>query len=356
MGYERYMQNTDPHGDYDVHDQFSEARRQRGRSGYEDYNDYASGRDDWRGGGGYARGGEYQGGSARSQGDYGDSYGQGGYRSQQGRDAYGQRGDYGRGDYGQRSQPGYGQGSDRSYGEQIYRQQGFGEQDYRQASDWSQGRRRGSWQPSGQGESYRGSYASDGRPFAQSGEGQGYDPQDRGFMSRAGDEVRSWFGDEEATRRREMDQRYEDRSQGQWRSQGQRNSPNDDHYHSWRNDQLRSFDRDYDEYRQENQSKFHNEFNSWRGERQTQRDSLNLVQEHMEVVGSDGNHVGTVDHVRGDRILLTKSDKDAGGHHHSIPSRWIKTVDTRVTISKSADEAKKGLARRRRQSGHVRRS
>jgi hypothetical protein len=34
------------------------------------------------------------------------------------------------------------------------------------------------------------------------------------------------------------------------------------------------------------------------------------------------------------------NDRDAGGVHHSIPSRWIKTVDDKVTLSKSADEAK----------------
>ena len=48
--------------------------------------------------------------------------------------------------------------------------------------------------------------------------------------------------------------------------------------------------------------------------RQTQRQMLGKVTEHMEVVGSDGDHVGTVDKVRGDRIILTKSDPNAGGH------------------------------------------
>jgi hypothetical protein len=60
----------------------------------------------------------------------------------------------------------------------------------------------------------------------------------------------------------------------------------------------------------------------------------------MEVVGSDGSHVGTVDKVRGDRILLTKADADAGGHHHSIPSRWIESVDDKVRLRKTAEEAK----------------
>ena len=42
------------------------------------------------------------------------------------------------------------------------------------------------------------------------------DEDDRGFFNRAGDEVRSWFGDEEAERRRRMDERQrrnEDRSE-----------------------------------------------------------------------------------------------------------------------------------------------
>jgi hypothetical protein len=60
----------------------------------------------------------------------------------------------------------------------------------------------------------------------------------------------------------------------------------------------------------------------------------------MEVLGSDGSHVGTVDKVRGDRILLTRTDSDAGGHHHSIPSRWIQSVDDRVILRKTAEEAK----------------
>ena len=65
------------------------------------------------------------------------------------------------------------------------------------------------------------------------------------------------------------------------------------------------------------------------------------MKEHQEIVGSDGAHVGTVDHVRGDHILLTKTDRDAGGHHHNIPSSWIASVADKVTLSKTADEAKR---------------
>lgn len=203
------------------------------------------------------------------------------------------------------------------------------------------------------GQAYRGTYASDGHRFADSGDRsgwgrdqgrggqrqggyggqpQGYDYQDRGFFDRAGDEVRSWFGDEEAERRRRMDERYDGRSGGQ--------SSSDDHYHSWRRGQIDALDRDYHEYRQENAKKFENEFGSWRSNRQTQRNSLSKVNEHMDVVGSDGEHVGTVDKVRGDRVILTKGDADAGGRHHSFPSSWIQSVDDKVTLSKTAEQAK----------------
>ena len=62
--------------------------------------------------------------------------------------------------------------------------------------------------------------------------------------------------------------------------------------------------------------------------------------EHLEVVGSDGEHVGTLFNVRGYKVILTKSDVDAGGRHHGFPSRWIKSVDGKVTLTKTAAEAK----------------
>jgi osmotically-inducible protein OsmY len=41
-----------------------------------------------------------------------------------------------------------------------------------------------------------------------------YRPHDRGFVDRAGDEVRSWFGDDEAERRRQLDDRDRFRERG----------------------------------------------------------------------------------------------------------------------------------------------
>lgn len=252
--------------------------------------------------------------------------------------------------------------------------------------------------------------------------------EDRGFFDRAGDEVRSWFGDDEAERRREADRRAYEREQDyesrgrryregprerMWRGNeepysasgevrggsgfggdydrgrrfdridvgstgthgvhpmsapagaepwatfgpGERGSyardyaayeaerraraASDPHYHEWRNRQIDALDRDYDDYRREHQTQFEQEFGSWREKRRDQREALRRVEEHMEVVGSDGTHLGTVDKTRGDRIILTKSDPSAGGHHHSIPCGWIDKVEDRVMLNRTADQARR---------------
>ncbi len=65
------------------------------------------------------------------------------------------------------------------------------------------------------------------------------------------------------------------------------------------------------------------------------------IEEHYEVVGSDGHHVGKVDHVIGDQIELAKMDVAAGMKHHVIPVSWASSVsDKKVTLSITADEAK----------------
>lgn len=64
------------------------------------------------------------------------------------------------------------------------------------------------------------------------------------------------------------------------------------------------------------------------------------IKEHMEVFGSDGQHVGTVDCVKGaDQIVLTKTDPKAGGQHHVIPMAWVAKVDNAVRLRKSAKDA-----------------
>lgn len=61
------------------------------------------------------------------------------------------------------------------------------------------------------------------------------------------------------------------------------------------------------------------------------------IKEHMEVIGSDGKHVGTVDCMKGDdKIMLTKSDPQSGGQHHLVPLKLVQRVDDKVHLSKPA--------------------
>jgi hypothetical protein len=67
------------------------------------------------------------------------------------------------------------------------------------------------------------------------------------------------------------------------------------------------------------------------------------INEHMEVIGADGVHVGTVDKVEGDRIKLTKKDSGQGsheGHHHYISTGLVAGVEgDKVRLSANADVA-----------------
>ena len=65
-----------------------------------------------------------------------------------------------------------------------------------------------------------------------------------------------------------------------------------------------------------------------------------LIREHLEVVGSDGGHVGRVDHVMGEQIELAKFDMGAGLKHHMIPISWVDHVDEHVHLNMTRDEAK----------------
>ncbi len=61
------------------------------------------------------------------------------------------------------------------------------------------------------------------------------------------------------------------------------------------------------------------------------------IEEHMEVVGSDGVHVGTVDHLA---LKLTKKDPSAHGQHHVIDVEMIDSIeDDKVILSVTAAEA-----------------
>ena len=67
------------------------------------------------------------------------------------------------------------------------------------------------------------------------------------------------------------------------------------------------------------------------------------IKEHMEIIGADGVHVGTVDRVENNRIKLTKADSGEGshkGHHHYIDLGLVADVENeKVRLSANADVA-----------------
>lgn len=254
---------------------------------------------------------------------------------------------------------------------------------------------------------------------SMSSDRSGYDRgrrDERGFWERAGDEVASWFGDDDAERRRDHDERTNRGSGDSWsgmtsggwsrerdydrgygrdydrdrnsdryayrsrssfgsgsdrdRERGYRpmagdygrasepgsrddyrrttyagsqpsvDRDHDHHYHSWRKRQMDELDRDYDRYNRERQDKFENDFGSWRQGRMSKRSHLGSIREHMDVVGSDGTSIGKVDKVRGDHIILTKSDSP-DGRHHAIDCSMIQSIDSdQVKLEMPAEEAK----------------
>jgi hypothetical protein len=65
------------------------------------------------------------------------------------------------------------------------------------------------------------------------------------------------------------------------------------------------------------------------------------IQEHMEIVGSDGEHVGTVDRLDGARIKLTRTDPAAGGEHHFIHVDSVEAVEGgKVRLNRTGAQAR----------------
>lgn len=70
------------------------------------------------------------------------------------------------------------------------------------------------------------------------------------------------------------------------------------------------------------------------------------IREHMDIIGADGVHVGTVDKVEGGRIKLTRKDSGGAGfggghqdHHHYISLGLVAAVDEKVRLSANGDVA-----------------
>jgi hypothetical protein len=68
--------------------------------------------------------------------------------------------------------------------------------------------------------------------------------------------------------------------------------------------------------------------------------SYENIREHMEVIGADGVHLGTVDHVEDNRIKLIRADSGVAHqeHHHYVPRGLVAGVEgEQVRLSANAD-------------------
>lgn len=68
---------------------------------------------------------------------------------------------------------------------------------------------------------------------------------------------------------------------------------------------------------------------------------LTEITEHMEIIGADGVHIGTVDKVEGDRIKMTRADSGShSDHHHYISGGLVAAVEGgQVRLSAAGDAA-----------------
>lgn len=68
---------------------------------------------------------------------------------------------------------------------------------------------------------------------------------------------------------------------------------------------------------------------------------LTQIREHMEVIGADGVHLGTVDKIEGHRIKLTKADSGShSDHHHYVSAGLVATIEgNQVRLSANANAA-----------------
>jgi len=174
---------------------------------------------------------------------------------------------------------------------------------------------------------YRGGFSGSSSDTERSA--GGYRPMFGGYTAAEG------LSDFDNSARRDFGRDWESSRRGRFASE------HDPHYHSWKRRHMDDLDRDYDDYRRENQSRFESDFGSWRERRMQKRGLLSQIREHMEVVGNDDQHVGTIDRVAGDRLILTKSDPESGGAHRSLSCSDLDRIESdRIVLDCSAEEAR----------------
>src|SRR5947209_907221 len=76
-------------------------------------------------------------------------------------------------------------------------------------------------------------------------------------------------------------------------------------------------------------------------QRETDMADLSRIREHMEVIGADGVHVGTVDKLDGERLKLIKADSGShSSHHHYVSVGLIADIEgDKIRLSATGENA-----------------
>lgn len=70
------------------------------------------------------------------------------------------------------------------------------------------------------------------------------------------------------------------------------------------------------------------------------KDQLERGGDHLQVKDKNGEHVGTVDHLAGDQLKLTRSDS-TDGQHHFVPLSQVESMDAVAVYLNVARDAVK---------------
>jgi hypothetical protein len=62
------------------------------------------------------------------------------------------------------------------------------------------------------------------------------------------------------------------------------------------------------------------------------------IQKHMDVVSSQNEPLGSVDHIQGSELKLVR---DVLGQHHFVPIAWIASIDDKIHLTRSAEEVER---------------
>jgi hypothetical protein len=64
---------------------------------------------------------------------------------------------------------------------------------------------------------------------------------------------------------------------------------------------------------------------------------VNKIKPHMPIVCSENGQFAVVDHLEGTNVIKVAKDKE--GRHHYIPLNWVTSVDTKVHVDRTGDQA-----------------